>query len=173
MIIANLKSQKSENENINIKSKKFRPLLSTQRKQPTQHKQSRQKSLWFIVNQRSAKKPLGFIPHPSFQVTLTTNPPLQNKSDTESDYGSDGSVYNVGKYSSRFVFGFVFVTIVLAGEVVQWAAKRSKRNGEMDWWPKEPILPLLLTPGGDFGGARYWWNFIQKHLLFLTFKSHF
>ena len=27
--------------------------------------------------------------------------PLQNKSDTESDYGSDGSVYNVGKYSSR------------------------------------------------------------------------
>ena len=29
------------------------------------------------------------------------DPPLQNKSDTESDYGSDGSVYNVGKYSSR------------------------------------------------------------------------
>jgi len=27
--------------------------------------------------------------------------PIQNKSDTESDYGSDGSVYNVGKYSSR------------------------------------------------------------------------
>ena len=66
-----------------------------------------------------SKKPLGFIPFPSFQVTLTTNPPLQNKSDTESDYGSDGSVYNVGKYSSRFVFGFVFATIVLAGEVVQ------------------------------------------------------
>ena len=62
---------------------------------------------------------MGFIPFPSFQVTLTTNPPLQNKSDTESDYGSDGSVYNVGKYSSRFVFRFVFATIVLAGEVVQ------------------------------------------------------
>jgi len=28
-------------------------------------------------------------------------PPIQNKSDTESDYGSDGSVYNVGKYSGR------------------------------------------------------------------------
>jgi len=27
--------------------------------------------------------------------------PIQNRSDTESDYGSDGSVYNVGKYSSR------------------------------------------------------------------------
>ena len=65
-----------------------------------------------------SKKPLGFIPHPAFQVTLTTNPPLQNKSDTESDYGSDGSVYNVGKYSSRFFF-ILFATIVLAGEVVQ------------------------------------------------------
>ena len=74
MIIANLKSQKSENENINIKSKKFRPLLSTQRKQPTQHKQSRQKSLWFIANQISAKSQIGFHSTSFFPSHLNHKP---------------------------------------------------------------------------------------------------
>ena len=119
MIIANLKSQKSENENINIKSKTFLTSFVYTEK-TTNTTQTKQTKIFMIYcESKISKKPLGFIPHPSFQVTLTTNPPLQNKSDTESDYGSDGSVYNVGKYSSRFVFRFVFATIVLAGEVVQ------------------------------------------------------
>ena len=119
MIKANLKSQKSESENINIKSKTFLTSF-VYTEQTTNTTQTNQTKIFIVYYEsKISKKPLGFIPHPSFQVTLTTNPPLQNKSDTESDYGSDGSVYNVGKYSSRFVFGFVFATIVLAGEVVQ------------------------------------------------------
>ena len=118
-----------------------------------------------------SKKPLGFIPHPSFQVTLTTNPPLQNKSDTESDYGSDGSVYNVGKYSSRF-----FSDFFLRPSYLQERSFSERSNGArgMERWTdgqRSRYCPcylhqVVILVVLDIGGILF------KNI-FLTFKCHF